>query len=57
MRMILRRFVKSKARGIEVALWSRQRARPFTTPQIHRCIRLYSRIRAQSREPQAAASD
>ena len=57
MRMILRRFVKSKARGIEVALWSRQRARPFTTPQIHRCLRLYSRIRAQSREPQAAASD
>ena len=56
MRLVLRRFVKSEARGIEVALWSRKRALPFKTPQIRRCVRLYARVRERSRERPAAAS-
>lgn len=57
MRLILRRFVKSRATGIEIALWSRQRARPFNTPQVRRCLRLFARVRARSREQQAAANE
>ena len=53
MRLVLRRFVTSRDRGIEIALWSRSRMRPLIDPEIRRCVRLFSRVRARSREQQA----
>jgi hypothetical protein len=50
MRLVLRRFVTSRDRGIEIALWSRSRARPLIDPEIRRCVRLFARVRARSRE-------
>ena len=54
MRLVLRRFVTPRNRGLEVALWSRSRAKPLIDPEILRCVRLYARVRARSRERQAA---
>jgi len=53
----LRHFVNPRARGIEVALWSRPRANPVIDPEIRRCLRLYARVRARARERRAAAED
>ena len=50
MKLVLRRFVTSRDRGIEIALWSRSRARPLIDPEIRRCVRLFARVRARSRE-------
>lgn len=57
MRVVLRRFVTPRDGGIEVALWSRQHGRPILTPRIRRCVRLYARVRARSRERLAVADD
>ena len=57
MRLVLRRFVTSRTRGIEIALWSRSRARPLIDPEIRRCVRLFARVRARSRELQAALDE
>jgi hypothetical protein len=57
MRLVLRRFVTSRARGIEVALWSRPRGNALLEPEIRRCLRLYARVRARIRERQALLED
>ena len=57
MRLVLRRFVTPRNRGLEVALWSRSRAKPLIDPEILRCVRLYTRVRARSRERQAVLED
>ena len=54
MRLVLRRFVTARTPGIEIALWSRPRANPILVPVIRRCLRLYARVRARSRERLAA---
>ena len=53
MRLVLRRFVTARAPGMEVALWSRPRGNPLIDPEIRRCLRLFSRVRARIRERQA----
>jgi hypothetical protein len=57
MRLVLRRFVKARPRGIEIALWSRSRTRPLVDPEIRRCLRLSARVRARSREQRAALDE
>ena len=57
MRLVLRRFVTARADRIEVALWSRSRAQPFPGNDVRRCIRLYARVRARTRERQAVAEE
>jgi hypothetical protein len=57
MRLVLRRFVTPRKRGIEIALWSRSRTRPLVDPEIRRCLRLFARVRARSREQQAALEE
>ena len=57
MRLVLRRFVTPRSGRIEVALWSRSRAQSDLLPEIRRCIRLYERARARSRERRAGAED
>jgi hypothetical protein len=53
MRLVLRRFVTPRDRGIEISLWSRSRNRPLIDPEIRRCVRLFARVRARTREQQA----
>ena len=57
MRLVLRRFVTARNRGFEVALWSRSRAKPLVDPEILRCVRLYARVRARSRNLQAVLEE
>jgi len=58
MRLVLRRFVTPReGRRIEVALWSRSRAEPAPLHEVRRCLRLYARARAKSRELRAAVEE
>ena len=57
MRLVLRRFVTARADRIEVALWSRSRELPFLGNEVRRCLRLYARVRARTRERQALAEE
>jgi len=57
MRLVLRRFVSTRTRGFEVALWSRPRGIPLVEPEIRRCVRLFARVRARTRERQALLED
>ena len=57
MRLVLRRFVTPRSGRLEVALWSRSRAQPDLRPEVRRCIRLYERARARSRERRICAEE
>ena len=58
MRLVLRRFVTPRMGRIEVALWSRSRAQPILLRnEVRRCLRLYTRARALTRERQLVADE
>ena len=57
MKLILRRFVTPLAGGSEIALWSPERVNPQARLKVRHCVRLFARIRARSREREAALGD